>query len=380
MVVLIIFTSSIYAAVAFIMGYHRKGEVRKERMELVKKFFGIVGVFILVWAIISGIFMFFTDSGYRLRAMAAETILSSQHRQWAKYTFLPQSDLDAMLENINNPNYVNSASGSGNLGGMVNVKSDKDLYVHVESIESYTNPTHYYKGKVITISNPNRVKLVSSKLSDHGEQIFVIAKRAKALAAINASGFVDLDGHGNGGASTGVVIEDGVIKSQNKNTKEFVAGINKDGVMITGKYSANELVNLGVQYAAGFKPQLIVNGQKMVEGDGGWGWGPRTAIGQKADGSIIFVVIDGRQTRSVGASIKEVQDLLYERGAVNAMCMDGGSSSSMYFNGDNITIPSSRNNIPRYLPNIWAFIPQAGDTLHVDVDGKDVSSFEGLGL
>lgn len=338
-----------------------------------KKFIGIVGVFIIVWAVISGIFMFFTDHGYRLRAMAAESILSSQHRQWAKYTFLPQSELDAMLENINNPNYINSASGKDDLDSLVDVKSEKDLYVHVESIESYTNPTHYYKGKIITISNPNRVKLVSSQLSDHGEQIFTIAKRAKALAAINASGFVDLNGHGNGGASTGVVIENGEIKSGNKNKQEFVAGITKDGVMITGKYSANELVKLGVQSAAGFKPQLIVNGQKMVEGDGGWGWGPRTAIGQKADGSIIFVVIDGRQTRSVGASIKEVQDLLYERGAINAMCMDGGSSSSMYFNGDNITIPSSKNNIPRYLPNIWALVPENGDDLHVDVDGKEVT-------
>ncbi|SFD78567.1 Exopolysaccharide biosynthesis protein [Paenibacillus catalpae] len=343
-----------------------------------KKFFGILGFFIIIWTIISGVFMFYTDPGHQLRAMAAESILSSQHRQWAKYTFLPQKELDAMLENINNPNYENSASGKDDLDDLVNVKTDKDLYVHVESIESNSNPTRYYKGKIITISNPKRVKLVSSQLSDHGEQIFVIAKRAKALAAINASGFVDLNGHGNGGASTGVVIEDGTIKSKNKNTKEFVAGITKEGVMITGKYSANELVNLGVQYAAGFKPQLIVNGQKMVEGDGGWGWGPRTAIGQKADGSIIFVVIDGRQTRSVGASIKEVQDLLYERGAINAMCMDGGSSSSMYFNGENITTPSSRNNIPRYLPNIWALIPEAGDVLHVDVNGKEVTSFDGL--
>ncbi|GLX70540.1 phosphodiester glycosidase family protein [Paenibacillus glycanilyticus] len=343
-----------------------------------KKFLKITSIFIIVWAVISGIFMFFTDSGYQLRAMAAESILSSQHRQWAKYTFIPQSELDAMLKNINDPNYVNSATGKDDLDDLVNVKSDKDLYVSVESIEGYTNPTHYYKGKIITISNPKRVKLVSSQLADHGEQIFVIAKRAKALAAVNASGFVDLNGHGNGGASTGVVIENGVIKSQNKNTKQFVAGITKDGVMITGKYSANELINLGVQYAAGFKPQLIVNGQKMVQGDGGWGWGPRTAIGQKADGSIMLVVIDGRQARSVGASIKEVQDLLYDRGAINAMCMDGGSSSSMYFNGDNITIPSSRNNIPRYLPNVWALIPEAGDVMHVDVDGEQVSSFEGL--
>jgi exopolysaccharide biosynthesis protein len=111
----------------------------------------------------------------------------------------------------------------------------------------------------------------------------------------------------------------------------------------------------------------------MVDGDGGWGIGPRTAIGQKADGTIVIVEIDGRQpSRSLGATMEDVQDIMYNRGVINAMCMDGGSSSSVFFNGKNVTIPSSVAHVPRYLPNIWAVVPKAGQQLEVFKNGVKV--------
>lgn len=339
-----------------------------------KKLFKICFRLIILLIIGGGIALFATPIGHEVRLTVAEMILSSQHRDLAKYTFLSQNELDRILNEIQNPNYENSVQVSNSsTEGIKNEESFKknDLVVKLDHIKKRYSAAYFYEGVVLEISNPLNVKLVSSGMEKHGEQIFVIAKRANALAAINASGFVDEGGHGNGGSLTGVAIEDGEIKNKYPSEQGFVAGITSAGNMVTGKYSANDLLNLGVKYAAGFKPQLIVNGKKMVEGEGGWGIGPRTAIGQKADGTIIMVVIDGRQpSRSIGASIKEVQDIMYERGAINAMCMDGGSSSSMYFNGENITIPSSRNNIPRYLPNIWAVVPKDGQKLDVYVDGE----------
>ena len=113
----------------------------------------------------------------------------------------------------------------------------------------------------------------------------------------------------------------------------------------------------------------------IKDGNGGWGYGPRTAIGQKADGSILLLVIDGRQTHSIGASMKEVQDLLYDRGAVNAMAMDGGSSAIMYFNGKNITTPSSANNIPRYIPNAWLVQPFANQEVEIYENDKLIKNY-----
>lgn len=63
-----------------------------------------------------------------------------------------------------------------------------------------------------------------------------------------------------------------------------------------------------------FGPPLIINGQKVIKsGDGGWGISPRSAIGQKKDGTILFLVIDGRQPGySIGATLVDSQNILYE--------------------------------------------------------------------
>lgn len=391
-------------------------------MKTLKKLFTYIFFAFLGIAILGSIFLFTTQTGHKLRLVAAEVILSSQHRSWAKYTFLSQEELDTILKNINDPEYLNThdtdlnesildsiENGDASFKDsteqlsalyekMVNERKAKEtneeqtlptsepvtttltneskLIVKVETVEG-READHYFKGKLMTVSNPKNVKLALSKgeqiSQEYGEQIDVIAKRENAIAATNASGFVDVNGVGNGGTALGIVIEKGDIKNTpgGADLKDFVAGLTKDGLLVTGNYTANELASLGVQYAAGFKPQLIANGKKMItEGNGGWGYGPRTAIGQKADGSILLLVVDGRQTHSIGASMKEIQDILYDKGAVNALAMDGGSSAIMYFNGKNITTPSSVNNIPRYIPNAW--VVQAVKGQEVEIYENDV--------
>ena len=340
---------------------------RKKKSKIGKKIFlSLMSLFL-----VGVIFLFLTPWGIQLRITAAEMILSSQHRYLAKYTLLPKEKLDQIEHNINNPKYENTLPIS--TPSPTQTPTENVLKVTVQSIEN--DGVNFYKGQLLTVSNPKNVRLLSSKLDNYGEQINVQAERAGAIAATNASGFVDKNGVGNGGELLGIAIMDGVIQNQDPNQKGFVGAIKEDGTFFSGYYSGNELVDLDVKYAAGFKPQLIVNGKKMItEGNGGWGYGPRTAMGQKADGTILILVIDGRQpTRSIGASQKDVQDILFEHGAVNAIAMDGGSSSSMYFNHETITIPSAKNNINRYLPNIWAIIPDKGQKVEITRDGEKVT-------
>jgi exopolysaccharide biosynthesis protein len=335
-------------------------------------------IFIIFTIIIISLFILFGSKyGYNMRILIAETILSSQHRGLVKYTMLSQSDINKLLDNINNPKFINiSEKDTIDLANVIKQKGESNdlilkklidndfkivskkniLSINIEDISKNYSDSYYYKGKIMYISNPLDVKLVSSAKSNEGEPISALAQRYNAIASINASGFVDLNGLGNGGSPIGIIIQDGkIINTPGDNDKkDFISGITKDGVLITGVYSANELINMNIIYAAGFKPQLIVNGKKMItDGDGGWGIAPRTAIGQKADGSIIFLVIDGRQTHSIGATLKEVQDILYDRGVINAMCMDGGASSLLYFNNEIVTIPATPNHQSRYLPNAW---------------------------
>lgn len=79
---------------------------------------------------------------------------------------------------------------------------------------------------------------------------------------------------------------------------------------------------------------LVINGEPRETSGLGSGANPRTAIGQRADGSVLLLVTDGRGTNGhLGANASDLIDIMVEYGAVNAANIDGGSSSAMYYDG-----------------------------------------------
>ncbi len=212
-----------------------------------------------------------------------------------------------------------------------------------------------YKGYILTVRNPKRIKLsVSKSLGEYGTYLKDLVNQENGIAGVNGSGFVDVEGKGNGGVPTGIVIKDGEIVYYEKGFKSFsLIGFDKDGVLTLGNYTINQIKELNIQEGVSFGPFLIINNKPIeIYGDGGWGINPRTAIGQKEDGTVIFLVIDGRQLHSIGTTIKEVQDIMIEQGCVNAANLDGGSSSVMYYEGKLINSPSSKYG-ERPLPSAW---------------------------
>jgi len=355
------------------------------------RFFRILLIVFLSCVVLGVLYLFTTPWGYKTREFAASIILSSQHRDLAKFTLLDDIVLKKIAADIDTPKYVNVKPPNDSFATIVDRGSTdeespsfttsfskEDLIVSIDDVEkSYGD--HYFKGKLLTVSNPLNVKISTSKGSQgrgFGEQLPIIAKREGAIAATNANGFYDPNGVGNGGTAIGTIIEDGVVKNTPGSTtkSDYVAGFTANGFLITGKYSIEDLQYFHVKQAASFRPQLIANGQKMItEGDGGWGYGPRTIIAQKKDGTVFLLVIDGRQSHSIGASLKDLQDYLYDKGAINAMAMDGGSSSAMYFNGKVVTSPSSVGHVPRYLPNAWVVVPKEGQKVAVYKNGERIS-------
>ncbi|MZP41457.1 phosphodiester glycosidase family protein [Heliobacterium gestii] len=226
--------------------------------------------------------------------------------------------------------------------------------IEVEDIQG-----HRFTGKVMIVHDPARVKVaVSSKLGEAGETVPEMAQREGAVAAVNGGGFVDPNGQGNGAYPDGVTVSRGqFISVIDEDQKENIIGITKKGQMIVGRYSARELRGMDVGEVVTFGPPLIVNGKPTItSGDGGWGVAPRTGIGQRADGAIIMVVIDGRQIGSIGATLRELQDLLLKYGAVTAGNLDGGASTTMVYNGKVINQPSSVFGI-RYIPTSFVVLP-----------------------
>lgn len=197
-----------------------------------------------------------------------------------------------------------------------------------------------YRGKLMIVSDPSRVFVgTPDGYGGSGLTLAQMGERYDVIGGVNGGGFDDPGGSGNGGRPEGVVIAGGTLLSDGNGRSWPTAVIDSDGVLHVGTMTAYEAQNLNAREAVSFGPALIVNGEKCSGLDSGLN--PRTAIGQRADGAILLLVIDGRQVDSLGATYGDTADLLLEYGAVNAMNLDGGSSSSMLYEGEIITVCAS---------------------------------------
>ena len=205
-----------------------------------------------------------------------------------------------------------------------------------------------------------RVKVGMTKyVGKVGEFTSTIAERFSAVAAINGGGF-------QGGANwsdsaqnpTNFVMHNGKVIWQDKSWDDDVTvnviALDNRGILVVGTHSINELKKLNVSEAVtlpknsqnDFKP-LIVNGEGKFSKGGSESRAPRTAIAQLKDSSILLIALDGRQVGQLGATYYEMQQLIFEEFSTSAnpvetaTILDGGGSTTMYYNGEVINHPSS---------------------------------------
>lgn len=101
--------------------------------------------------------------------------------------------------------------------------------------------------------------------------------------------------------------------------------------------SCNSAIAAGVKEAVCFGPALIINGTPCnSSGILSGGLNPRTAIGQRRDGAVMLLVVNGRSIGSLGATLDDLVDIMMSNDAVNASNLDGGASSLMMYNGETL--------------------------------------------
>ena len=263
-------------------------------------------------------------------------------------------------ETINNLLGIKETSAQVKADEEEEEKTNQDMdkinikYTSGTEIESYTVNTDRYSAYILEIKNPKNIKVAMTKyLGRLGQKTSEMAEEHNAIAAINGGAFVDESSDGTVYAGTGAepggfVISDGKViyptENVNKDKIENVVAFTKEGKLIVGDHSLRDLEKLNVREAMCFrKPNIIINGVRQVKDKMAEGLNPRTAVGQKEDGTVIFLVIDGRKITAPGASLYDVQEIMMERGAVNAGALDGGYSSTMYYKGDVINSPNAWN-------------------------------------
>ncbi|RKN85418.1 phosphodiester glycosidase family protein [Paenibacillus ginsengarvi] len=327
-------------------------------------------------ALFSGWF-FLTASGNELRYLMADTLITTQHRHWAKY-LIGQEGLDRQVAK-----YMQQFEEMSETTSTVSVhvpppreeiKKQEEPLVKIEPIEGAK-----FKGHLLIVRDPKKIRLAVPDKVGKGEKVSSMVKRTGAIAGVNAGGFVDPEWMGNGFQPTGIVISGGKIYYNDgaMTTPTSIVGIDKDGRMVAGKYTPKQMLEMGVQEAVTFTPKFINDGKGLIKNQAdGWGIAPRTCMAQTADGTILFAIIDGRQTHSIGATLYDIQQIFLERGAVIAANLDGGSSTVLVHNNEIVNKPASPHG-ERYLPTAFlVFDDPAKAPIRNVWEGLDISKID----
>ena len=199
-----------------------------------------------------------------------------------------------------------------------------------------------YHGFLVAVYDPSRIHIATTAyLGKRGESILTVSERSNALVAMNAGGFYDPDWNSNGALPHGTVISYGKVVSDYADIGYggFI-GFDTDNRLILGNMSKEDALSKNLRDAIEFGPFLIINGKRsFIKGNGGWGTAPRTAIGQRQDGIVLMVVINGRSATSIGADMIDLCDIMERYGAYNAANLDGGSSSELVVNQKIVNTP-----------------------------------------
>ena len=192
-----------------------------------------------------------------------------------------------------------------------------------------------YSGYMMVVLDPSRV-IVGSVPKSYGARGYTVEEMVlhfDAVAGTNAGGFHDPNGSGNGSIPDTLVVFEGQVYYSNMGIRAGFVGIDSNHILhVANKITEAEIKEKDIQYGVCFGPVLVANGEPCDVNISGVN--PRTAIGQRSDGAILMLVIDGRQVISMGATMQDLIDIMMDYGAINACNLDGGSSTLMWYDGD----------------------------------------------
>ena len=222
--------------------------------------------------------------------------------------------------------------------------SYSDGNISVNLTEKTVNETQVYVAD-ITLSSSDYLK---TALAQNSYGTNVTAKTSVTATENNA--ILAVNGDYYGANSSGYVIRNGVVyrDSVREDASNGDLAIYKDGsfkIIYEDQVSADQLVQDGVVNLLAFGPSLVENGEISVDTNTEVGQAmssnPRTAIGIIDENHYIIVVSDGRTSESKGLSLYQMAEVMKSYGVKTAYNLDGGGSSTLYFNGQVINKPTT---------------------------------------
>ena len=339
-------------------------------------------ILLLASALVLVLNMVFTGPSTAARDMLTMALIEASATKWVPGVFLDDETI-ASIRAVSGQapeELVSNTSAVVITTDAIGADSEWKDYPDGIRIERVKGDT--YNAHVMIVRDPSRVYLgVSNKegfrTSVPGKRINQAIEDEGASAAVNAGAFFD---NGKSGPEVGSVPE-GLVYSAGAcvwstgappNGITGFAGFNYDNILVVHQenISKAQAEELNIRDGCCFGPVLIMNGEvNMKAYNTNSGLNPRTAIGQRADGAVIFECIAGRQASSVGGTYADIINIMLEYGAVNACNMDGGSSSVMMYRdtyglfgeAGQVTMINNYSLLqsePRRMPDYWMVAPQ----------------------
>ena len=262
------------------------------------------------------------------------------------YSMLKTFVLAETISTVSNTSSTSNTTAASQAAknAQVTDTSYSDGNISVNLTEKTVNETQVYVAD-ITLSSSDYLKTALAQNS-YGTNVTaktsVIAAENNAILAVNGDYY--------GANSSGYVIRNGVVyrDSVREDASNGDLAIYKDGsfkIIYENQVSADQLVQDGVVNLLAFGPSLVENGEISVDTNTEVGQAmssnPRTAIGIIDENHYIIIVSDGRTSVSKGLSLYQMAEVMKSYGVKTAYNLDGGGSSTLYFNGQVINKPTT---------------------------------------
>ena len=315
----------------------------KKTLSIIGKVFSFLGVTLgmIFIALVLTITLICHGPSESAKELFATTILETGQLKFLANVFLSKDELQEIVDK--NSLQDMDVEVDENL---INTEGNKEK----ELIEIHNVSGDGFEGTMMVVNDPSKISLATTyPWSEYGKELGVIVDEAGAIAGVN--GGIYYSSGNKGGRPYGVTVSNGEIQDitlgwsglyligfDENNLLRIISleGMNKSAVE---KMVKEEKIRDAISFqeessdANNHFVKLIINGEKRELSGKGSGQNPRTAIGQRKDGSVLILVTDGRgKNGHLGATASDLIDIMAEYGAVNAANVDGGSSSSLYYN------------------------------------------------
>lgn len=315
----------------------------KKALSIIGKVFSFLGITLgmIFIALVLTITLICHGPSESAKELFATTILETGQLKFLANVFLSKDELQKIVDKNSLQDMDDEVDEN-----LINTEGNKEK----ELIEIHNVSGDGFEGTMMVVNDPSKISLATTyPWGEYGKELGVIVDEAGAIAGVN--GGIYYSSGNKGGRPYGVTVSNGEIQDitlgwsglyligfDENNLLRIISleGMNKSAVE---KMVKEEKIRDAISFqeessdANNHFVKLIINGEKRELSGKGSGQNPRTAIGQRKDGSVLILVTDGRgKNGHLGATASDLIDIMAEYGAVNAANVDGGSSSSLYYN------------------------------------------------